>query len=648
MYFSTLPVIAAVSARATALAPTWSSDADRALLLLFGLAGVSIALLVPALAWASALAGTQLRAASLFHRAFMLNLLQATLFVSVYKAFAGSVPSRTAFIAWQALIAASGLGVLARARVRSTVAPLDNVRPALTGVLVILLVLPAFLWGKIFVEDGSGDGIEAFEFARSLATHQLPYWDLENGYYGFYPQFMLFAYPAQLACIAIGETEAAVRLPVFFYLLGIYLVSVELVRAGRRRLSWAEISLLLTAAVFFVIYHAYHSTYEVVSDLAEPFGVDTFFTFMAASAFYALLTRQRVWWSVFAVSGTMALAAGLPFALFFLLGRVFAKPPSVRWSSLRSHVLDGAAFFAPWLAYQLFVVVYAHFYPLGVMKWSFDTLFEQYPLQLASTIAVGVVTKFATVVGFVPLVALFMAHRDKVIRMLVVPVVGYFLLLIPFARIHPHYLIPLSLFPAAMLLRTLAAPRRLTHRMRVLGHVVYGAALATLCFAVLPEQRAPHTAYREFGARTLMRYDSYPAVVAAVEQLLEDRPELWIHLPVGKVALPWEQFEFEVSDGMAPPERSFDQAVSLRSALEPSAALLGLSTHLWIRYSDRQPVTGHEYLQVLSTTALAPQQLPGFSRRELTDGWVLFSRTREFASASGAPPAPPASLTAIQ
>lgn len=636
LYGATAPLITRLTGQAMSVAPVWSPQAvyplwSRAVVLLFGLSGVAIALFVPAAAWALALAEGRLRAANLFHRAFLLNLIQATAFVSIWRASAGVVPTRLVFIAWQAFVATIGLIVMFRGRHSNRVLAVDNSRPLLIGGLMLLVLLPAFLWGKTFVEDGSGDGTEAFEFSRSLATHQLPNWDLENGYYGFYPAFMLFAYPTQLSFIAIGETEAAQRLPVFFYLLGIYLVLAELVRGRRRRLSRTESLLLAGAAVFFLVYHAHHSTYELVADLAEPTGVETFFTFLSASALYALVTRQRIWWGLFALCGTMALSAGLPFALLFLLGRLVARPPRFRWASLRSHVLDAMAFAGPWVGYQLFVSVYSRFHPLGVTKWALGNLLNQYSLQLNSAVAVVLAVNFAIVVAVVPFLGLgFVAGRDKIVRMIAVPVIAYFVLLVLFGRTNPHYLIPVCLFPAAILLRALAAPAS-GRRLRTVGHVAYAATLVGLTILVLPGDRTPHIAFREFGARTLMLYDSYPAVVDAADRLLRRKPELYVQLPNGKPAFPWQRTIFGVA-GETPSandrylEGSFDDVVGPRSASGPNSLPWGLSLHLWVRYSDKTPVVGRDYDQVLAAAHLAPPEMEGFSRRDLPNGWVLFYR----------------------
>jgi hypothetical protein len=495
---------------------------------------------------------------------------------------------------------------------------------------VILIVLPTLLWGKTFVENRSGDGTESFEFSRSLSSHQLPYWDLENGQYGFYPQFMLFAYPAELSFIVLGETEAAQRLPVFFYVFGIYLVLAELVRRRRRRLSALEVCLLVGAAAFFLLYHVHQSTYELVSDIAEPTGVDTFFTFLATAACYALVTKQRAWWGLFALFGSMALAAGLPFAGFLILGGLLAAWRFRSQAAFRGPALDALAFFVPWTAYQVFAAMYSRFHSLGPTKWDLSTLLELYPIGLDPGAALAILGRFLLVIAIVPVLGLWPGERrDTIARTVRWAVIGYLGVLLLFARTHPHYLIPLTLFPAALFLRRLGSAR-VSIRLRAAGHATYAVVLVALVIAALPSDRTPHTTYRQFGAETLMLYDSYPAVVAAAAMLLERNTALFLYLPDGKPLFSWERPRV-IYYGQPPPDgplqgEPLDAFVKRREAHSADLGPLGLSHHMWIRYSDRAPREGREYRQILAAAHLVPERIDGYARLDLPDGWVLHYR----------------------
>jgi hypothetical protein len=640
VYFATAPIVAHIQGEPASFASVWNGEEFHPtwsipIVLLFALSGVAIALFVPALPWTLVLAGGHLRAASLFSRAFALNLLQAVAFISLWKALGGIVPARPVFIGWQAFIALLGIVVLVHRRARGRSAKsLDGFRSLLVAGFVLLFLLPLFLWGKVFVEDADGDGTEAFEFSRSLATHQLPYWDLENGYYGFYPNFMLFAYPTQLSFIAIGETEGGQRVPVFFYVFGVFLVLRELVKRARRRLSGLELMLLLGASVFFIVYNAFHSSYAVVVDLGEPLGVDLFFAFLAASAFYALITRQRAWWALFSLFMAMALGSGLPFTLLFLVGHLASLWPR-RWSSIRRALVDAIVFLLPWCAYQLCVHIYSRSYPLGTTKWAFSNLPDRYPVQFDPMIALTVLERFGLAVGVVPFVALglILLQRDRIARALTAAILGYLAMLIVLGRAHPHYLIPISLFPAAIYLRMLARPGT-SVRTRQLGHVSYATILAVLLVMVTPQDRTPVTTYQQFGAHTLMLYDSYPDLIDRLDDPLLGRTKLRVFLPNGKAALPWQVTTLVIGldETRTVPERLVNPsqiAAMRRAGVVDDQTPWGISYHTWIRYSDRVPVDGRHYHQILAAPHLAPAQPEGYARQDLEGGWVLFYKPEE-------------------
>lgn len=638
VYAASGQILAVIQGLSVTVVPAWSAANvypawAQAVALAFGLSGVAIALVVPALAWVCALSAPRLRAAPLFHRSFAANLGQAVVFISLWKAVHGTVPPRTVFIAWQALVTAAGVFILWRSR-RPALRSRDAVRPAVGGGIVIVLILPLLLWGKVFVEDASGDGTEQFEFSRSLATSQLPNWDLENGFYGFYPSFMLFAYPTQMSFIAIGETEAAQRLPVFYYQFGIYLVLAELIRRRRRTLSWTEIGLLASASAALLLYLSGRSTYEVVADLAELTGTDTFFTFLVSAAFYEAFARQRAWWGLFATLGATAMASGLPVALLILFGRLVSRWPGRQWRAWRGHLLDALAFAAPLLLYHGFVAIYASVHPLGATKWALSSITEEYPIGLEAEVIGAVLANLAICVAIVPLLgAAVFAWQNRLSGVLGIVTVGYLGILIVFGRMHLHYVVSLCAFPVAMFMRGLAA-RTVARRVRGSAWAGYAGALSVLLYLGLLSDRTPHTAYREFGARTLMLFDWYPDAETLAEELIWERPGIFVHLPYGKPIRPGTPTRMilaseSAATGQTTVDAVLEDVVSANNPASTDPSPWGISYHTWIRYADRAPVAGRRYHQILAAPDRAPLTLDGFSRRELSGGWTLFYRSGE-------------------
>ena len=169
----------------------------------------------------------------------------------------------------------------------------EEIRSVLIGGLTIIFLIVLF-HGKIFLENFTGDGTEAFEFSRSLKTKILPYWDLENGRWGFYPRFMFFAYPNILSILHLGEIEASVRLPFFIFLFCIHLLMVALIQheSGRSKASASDSLFVSGAILLFVIFNIFYSTWHpYFADITEPTHVDTMVVFYFLAGYSFLVER---------------------------------------------------------------------------------------------------------------------------------------------------------------------------------------------------------------------------------------------------------------------------------------------------------------------------------------------------------------------
>jgi hypothetical protein len=161
--------------------------------------------------------------------------------------------------------------------------------------------------------------------------------------------------------------------------------------------------------------------------------------------------------------------------------------------------------------------------------------------------------------------------------------------------------------------------------------VAYGGALVLLAGLSSSGGQSLHTSYRTFGTSTLMLYDSYPAAIDAAARLIWKHPAIYVHLLNGKPLLPSSPVQLEMIRGELPGEETYEQSVlsdlAERVPLDAGDPVpLGLSHHVWVRYSDRNAEPGRIYHQVLAAGHLAPASIAGFARRSLPDGWVLFYR----------------------
>ncbi len=174
--------------------------------------------------------------------------------------------------------------------------------------LMIYAVVVAFL-PKIFWEDFNLDGIEAFEFGRSLSSHFLPHWEIFDNVFGTYANFFLFAYPNHWFLSLFGPFEATARLPYVLYLLLTFAALVLFIEAGKSsKLGWREEGTVWLALIAFTIVQAFSTNYEpFFADLAETAAPDLLQIVCFLSACYALFSRRLRWFRLFA---WMVFAAG--------------------------------------------------------------------------------------------------------------------------------------------------------------------------------------------------------------------------------------------------------------------------------------------------------------------------------------------------
>jgi hypothetical protein len=156
---------------------------------------------------------------------------------------------------------------------------------------------------KIFWENFNVDGIEAFEFGRSLTNHVLPYWEIQDGVFGFYHNFVLFAYPNHWFITLFGPFEAAVRLPLIFYVVMLFAGLILLIELGSKRpLSALEEAALWLGLALFTVVQVYNTNYEpFFSDMGETAAPDILLMVFFVSACYALFTGRFKWCLIFAL-----------------------------------------------------------------------------------------------------------------------------------------------------------------------------------------------------------------------------------------------------------------------------------------------------------------------------------------------------------
>ena len=142
-------------------------------------------------------------------------------------------------------------------------------------IIAIVAIFFSYLSGNQFSDDEQ----EAAQFALSLATHPLPYWDLENGgTWTFYHSFMLFAYPMYVLAAVFGNGEFSFRV---FYFICLFMVMVELVALfewlTQNPIRIAQLAAILLGMFLIAMISMFYNSWDgYMAGLAEPSAVDMF------------------------------------------------------------------------------------------------------------------------------------------------------------------------------------------------------------------------------------------------------------------------------------------------------------------------------------------------------------------------------------
>lgn len=363
----------------------------------------------------------------------------------------------------------------------------------------IILLLP-----KIFWENFNLDGIEAFEYGRSLTTSYLPRWEILGGAFGFYDNFWLFAYANHWFITLLGPVEASVRLPFLLYLALLFAVVLLLIEHGQaRKLAVVEEAVLWLGLALFAVVQAYNTTYEpFYSDLAETAVTDTLGVLVFLAAVYSLWAGRSFWFVIFALMAYFATPGGL-LLLLLLGGFTFLSGPSQRWLQLR---LIGAVVLACIVSGLLYEYVYVPF-TLGDTASQFSStnlLRRLYPPTFTEWMRVNALL-FTT--GLIPAFCLFLARRSDWRSWTLAGVgLGYFGILYLQSWSSLHQFTPVMVIPVVVFWRLYLGWKLQIQKWAVPAL----AATVTFCLVLsMPRHFQINLAVREFGQATEYRVGDY-------------------------------------------------------------------------------------------------------------------------------------------
>ena len=379
----------------------------------------------------------------------------------------------------------------------------SDVRRILWMLGIVFIGVTVFV-PKIFWENFNLDGIEAFEFGRSLSTHLLPYWDIQDGVFGFYHNFLLFAYPNHWFITLFGPIEAAARLPFFLYLVVLFAALILLIEwKCARELSVVEEVAILFGLVLYTVVQTYNTNYEpFFADLAEMAATDSLQVVCFLSACYALWAGRFLWFWIFALMTHFATPGGLLLLIALALAIILVRSPDWR-GQLQTLGLVILACFLIGFAYETLY----NSVVLGGVNDQFSAknmLRRFYPPTVTEYVRFNALV-FSS--GILPALFLLMVRRkDPAALMMAVVTLVYFGVLYLQAWTSLHQFTPVMVLPFVVFWRSyLGFPIR-TQRW-LLPAIAITTTLAL--FLSLPRHFQVNQATREFGLATSYRIGDY-------------------------------------------------------------------------------------------------------------------------------------------
>lgn len=383
------------------------------------------------------------------------------------------------------------------------IAAWPDVRRCLWIVGIPLLAVSVLL-PKLFWENFNVDGIEAFEYGRSLTTHLLPYWELQDGVFGFYQNFMLFAYLNHWFITLFGPYEAAARLPFVLSLTMLFCTLVLLIEWAReRRLSGLEETVVWLGLALYTVVQVYNTNYEpFFADIAEMAATDSLQVVLFLATCYALWARQPQWLWIFGLMTYCATPGGLLLLGALAVATVTSRDPG-RWEQLwllGSVILTCLCL---WLAYE---ILYNPLVTDSVNnQFSAKNILRRlYPPTVTEVVRFNVLL-FPS--GILPALALLVVRRKDQISWGIAGVtIVYFGVLYLQAWTAVHQFTPIMVLPLVVFWRLYGAvPRRIQRWLLPAVAVTTALSLVLSC----PRHFQINQAIRQFGQATAYRVGDY-------------------------------------------------------------------------------------------------------------------------------------------
>lgn len=406
---------------------------------------------------------------------------------------------------------------------------------AVVMTVLVLCICMAALVPKIYWETFHPDGHQVLETSRRLLFQAFPFWPPESGDASF-PGFttMLFAFPGSWFVRIFGDSEAAARLPLFFYLAVLFFAILAAIsrRIGRpgQILIWLSLVTYLLVVGYSITYNPYHA------DLSSPATQDTLFVVCFLGFVLAFSQRTYGWLALWTVALYTCWPSGV------MLAGLWCMATLAVWKQRpKQQVLVTIAAVA---GCMIAARVLGHFLPsLGIPRpggehgWS-SLLEERLNIyQIGALLRLRFVWDpiflkrwlwVAVPAGILPFACLALWRKqDELSRALTLTILGYFLFFYTQALVHVHYFVPVMLLPLVVYWRM--EPESLPGRRRF--YLATAAAGVSALILSWPANSRPFLTTRAIGSTIECRLPGYdrqePRVYNAFRLFLQAIPGGW-------------------------------------------------------------------------------------------------------------------------
>lgn len=386
-------------------------------------------------------------------------------------------------------------------------------RRQLLWMLAIPFLFVAPLLPVIFWQDLNSDGFEAMEIGRTLSSQILPAFPNASGTMGLGIGMLPMAYPVHWCIMLFGPIEAATRLPMVFYLAGVFAGLLAFIQyQSPRHLRPAEEGVILLALATYVVAVGFNSGYDpYFSDLSSPAAFETLTSLFIIGSGYFLWTGRYNWFLLFSVLGFLARPTMLLFVILLGLGMAVTAHPDRRRSLLMI-----AAAIGIWGG---LLIGFEYLY-IGSISgdtgpgYPSSSIIDRFHYLTFSDLQRLVYA--AAPAGLIPALSL-LAWRwhDSVARCIVIITAGYFLVFYVPAFTSLHHFIPAMILPLIALWRMVIA-----HTYRLMPVVVIGLIAAIFIWLSLPQHFEINRVYRGIGQRTEYNIGDYSGSYAGYRKAI--------------------------------------------------------------------------------------------------------------------------------